>query len=116
MNANVVLYVEDGEDDVFLVRRAWQKVGLRHPLQIASNGQEAMDYLSGVGFFANRAAYPLPALMLLDWKLPRMSGVELLEWLRAQEDRIRSLPVVIFSSSALQADIAAAKDLGVRDY
>jgi len=116
MGTKAVLYVEDGEDDVLLMRRAWQKVGIPNPLLVVRDGQEATEYLLGACEFADRAEYPLPALMLLDLKLPRMSGFELLAWLRGQEDGIRSLPVVILSSSALFADIAAAKALGISDY
>ena len=106
MDTNAVLYVEDDESDVFLMQRAWQKVGLLHPLYIVRDGQEAANYLAGVGVgqFANRAMYPLPALMLLDLKLPRMSGLELLTWLRGRDDAIHSLPVVILSSSSLGSD------------
>jgi CheY-like chemotaxis protein len=116
MDTKAVLYVEDDESDVFFMRCAWQKARFPNPLFVVGDGQEATDYLLGDGEFADRARYPFPTLMLLDLKLPRMSGLELLEWLRRQEDGIRSLPVVILSSSALDTDIAAAKDLGVNDY
>src|SRR5262245_28735551 len=102
---DTVLYVEDGEDDVLFMRRTWQKVGLRHLLQVVSSGQEAIAYLSGTGLFANRAVYPFPALILVDLKFPRMSGIETLTWLGGQEDGIRSLPVVILSSSPIDTDI-----------
>jgi|SRR5215470_4293662 len=116
MDTKAVLYVEDDESDVFLMRRVWQKVGIPNPLLVVRDGQEATEYLLGVGEFADRAEYPLPTLMLLDLSLPRMSGFEVLAWLRCQEDGIRALPVVILSSSALFADIAAAKALGISDY
>jgi CheY-like chemotaxis protein len=116
MDTKPVLYVEDDEADVFLMERAWQKVGLLpHPLYIVRDGQEAADYLRGTGRFAERAVYPMPALMLLDLKLPRMSGLDLLKWIR-QQDGIRALPVVVFSSSNLVEDIEHAKALGVSDY
>src|SRR5262249_55414095 len=89
---------------------------LPHPLHIVRDGQEAADYLAGTGQFVNRAVYPLPILMLLDLKLPRMSGLELLAWIRAKDDGIRSLPVVILSSSNLRSDIENAKALGVIEY
>src|SRR5215467_9181661 len=111
MDTTAVLYVEDDEADVFLMQRAWQKIGLSYPLYIARDGQEAADYLAGAG-----VTYALPALMLLDLKLPRMSGLELLTWLRGQRDGIRSLPVVILSSSNLGSDNDDANALGVSDY
>src|SRR5262249_9670902 len=98
------------------MRRAWQKVRIPNPLHVVRDGQEATEYLMGAGEFADRAEHPLPTLMLLDLKLPRMSGFEVLAWLRGQEDGIRSLPVVILSSSAIFADMAAAKALGISDY
>ena len=116
MDTSIVLYVEDDPADVLLMRRAWVKVGIPNPLLIVRDGQEAAEYLLGVGEYADRAQYPLPILMLLDLKLPRMSGLELLEWLRGQEYAIRWLPVVILSSSALDADIGVAKDLGASVY
>ena len=116
MDTKVVLYVEDDESDVFFMRCAWHKARFPNPLFVVGDGQEATEYLLGAGEFADRAKYPFPTLMLSDLKLPRMSGLELLEWLRGQEEGIRSLPVVILSSSALDTDVAAAKDLGVIDY
>src|SRR5262245_50648581 len=98
------------------MRRAWQKVRIPNPLHVVRDGQEATEYLMGAGEFADRAEHPLPTLMLLDLKLPRMSAFEVLAWLRGQEDGIRSLPVVILSSSAIFADMAAAKALGISDY
>ena len=115
-DTKAVRYVEDDNSDVFMMRRAWQKVGFPNPLHVVRDGQEATEYLLGAGKFADRASYPFPTLMLLDLKLPRMSGLEVLKWLREQEDGIRSLPVVILSSSALSTDIAAAEAPDVTIY
>jgi len=115
-DTKAVLYVEDDDGDVLMMRRAWQKVGFQNPLLVVRDGHEATEYLLGVGEFADRGRYPFPTLILLDLKLPRISGFELLAWLRGQEDGIRALPVVILSSSALFADNAAAKALGISGY
>src|SRR5262249_14790530 len=69
-----VLYIEDDENDVRLMRQAWERVHVQNPLHVVSNGQEALDYLSGEPPYANRADHPMPCLVLLDLKLPKVSG------------------------------------------
>ena len=115
MSAETILLVEDNPDDVLLIKRAFKKAGLPHDLQIASNGEEAVDYLAGDGSYADRDKHPFPALMLLDLQLPRRSGHEVLEWLRGQED-LRRLPVVVLTSSREPNDINLAYDLGANSY
>src|SRR5262245_5899748 len=115
MDTRAVLYVEDDDSDIFFVERAWQKVGMAHLLYIVRDGQQAIDYLSGIGDFADRVEYPFPALMLLDLRLPRLSGLELLKRIR-QKDTTRALPVVALSSSSLAVDIEQLKALGISDY
>src|SRR5215475_13217083 len=119
MDTKAVLYVEDNAADVFLIERAWETVRIPHSLFIVRDGQEAAHYLAGTGRFADSAEYafpyPFPDLMLLDLKLPRMSGIELLNWIR-HHNATRDLRVVVLSSSSLAADIEQAKPLGVSDY
>jgi CheY-like chemotaxis protein len=110
-----VLYVEDEENDVFFMKRAFREAGIPAPLSIARNGKEAIDYLAGHGPFANREKHPLPCAVILDLNLPIMSGFDVLEWARAQE-ALRSLPVVIFTSSDQPQDRARAKELQANDY
>jgi len=98
------------------MQRAFKKAGLSHSLHVASHGDEALDYLAGGGDFADRARYPFPALMLLDLQLPRRSGHEVLEWLRAQAEELRRLPVVVFTSSREPRDINRAYELGANSY
>ena len=115
MSLETILLVEDNPDDVLLLKRAFKKAGLPHALQIASHGEEAVDYLAGDGRYADRDKHPFPALMLLDLQLPRRSGHEVLEWLRAQDD-LRRLPVVVLTSSREPTDINRAYDLGANSY
>jgi len=88
---------------------------VKNPLQIVRDGQEAIDYLSGAGKFADRQKFPLPYLILLDLKMPRKTGIDVLEWLHEQPE-LRCLPVVVFSSSAHRKDIARAYELGANGF
>ncbi len=110
-----VLYVEDEEGDVFFMRAAFRKAGLGGVLRAVGNGQEAMDYVSGSGPYADRELHPFPSMILLDLNLPLVSGFEVLEWLKAFPE-FRGLPVIVFSSSARAEDKAKARELGAVDY
>ena len=110
-----VLYTEDDENDAFLVRHCWRRAALAHPLTIFSDGQQPIDYLAGHGEFADRAAHPWPALLLLDLNLPRKSGHEVLAWVRAQP-QFAPLPIAILSSSNQKKDLDRARALGATDY
>ena len=110
-----ILLVEDGEDDILLMQRAFAKTQLANPVQVATDGDQAIAYLSGAREFADRDTYPLPVLVLLDLKLPRRSGLEVLEWIRAQPG-LRRLPVAMLTSSKESADINRAYDLGANAY
>jgi CheY-like chemotaxis protein len=81
-----------------------------------SNGDEVVDYLAGIAPYENRAVYPIPSLILLDIKLPRRSGFEVLEWIRKQRSGLKRLPVVMLTSSRHSADINRAYDLGANSY
>ena len=110
-----VLIVEDSPTDVMLIRRAFDKANIGNPLRIVRDGDEAVQYLAGEGAFADRAAHPLPAVMLLDLKLPRRSGLEVLQWVRGQSP-LRRLPVVVLTSSNQSQDVNRAYDLGANSY
>lgn len=110
-----VLLVEDDANDVLLVQRAFRKAGAIAPMHVVNDGQAAMDYLNGSGAYANRIAHPLPALVLLDLKLPRKSGHEVLTWLRAQP-ALKRTPVVVLTSSKESMDVNRAYDLGANSY
>jgi len=111
----VLLLVEDDPNDVHFFRRGLEKAGLADGLQVAEDGEEAIAYLEGRGPYENRAEHPLPALIVLDLKLPKMGGLEVLRWLR-EESSLREIPVVILTSSQEASDIARAQELGVTAY
>ncbi|MBH8577200.1 response regulator [Nostocaceae cyanobacterium CENA369] len=111
----IVLLAEDDSNQVLLIRRALRKANLTQPLQVVSNGEAAIDYLCGEGDYANRESYPMPTLFLLDLKMPRKSGFEVLEWLK-QQPGLRRLPVVVLTTSQEITDIHKAYDLGVNSY
>lgn len=113
--AHTFLLVEDDPNDVTLIRRAFRKCGIATALQVVSDGDAAIAYLSGQGAFADRDQYPLPVLVLLDLKLPRTSGLEVLAWRREQEG-LRRIPVVVLTSSRLAPDVNSAYDLGANSY
>jgi len=113
-NASVLL-VEDEENDALLMQRAFQRVDVTCPLKHVLDGVEARDYLSGKGSFSDRTKFPIPSIVLLDLKMPRMSGFELLEWVRKQE-AISHLLVIVLTSSKQRQDIARAYELGANAY
>ena len=115
MTERTVLYVEDEENDVFIMRYAWKKAGLLNPLQVVGDGEEALAYLAGQGAYANRREYPLPCLVLLDLKLPKLSGFEVLRWIRKQP-AIHTLQVVVLSSSNQPLDVHTAHACGANAF
>lgn len=111
----VFLLVDDDPNDATLMRRAFVRARILNPLVIVSSGEEAIDYLSGVGRYSNRAEYPLPALVLLDLRMPGMDGFEVLQWIRAKPG-VSSLRVVILSGSDGERDVNRAYQLGANSY
>jgi CheY-like chemotaxis protein len=114
--SKTVLLVEDDDADVLLIERAFKKAGVNATLVRVSNGDEAVAYLDGQPPYIDRARHPLPSVVLMDIKLPRRSGLEVLEWLRGRADELRRLPVVMLTSSAHSRDITRAYDLGANSY
>ena len=106
-----VLLVEDDPADFRLIQRAFSKVDKRISVIRLSDGDEVVAYLAGDGPYENRAAHPMPSVLLLDLKLPRRSGFEVLDWVRKQKSGIRRLPVVVLTSSRHSTDINRAYDL-----
>jgi CheY-like chemotaxis protein len=110
-----ILFVEDNPDDILFLERVFAAAGAEVPLRVVKDGAGAIDYLIAQGKYADRTAYPLPAVILLDLKMPGASGLVVLRWLREQP-MLRRLPVVMLTSSAQEEDIAQAYDLGVNSY
>jgi CheY-like chemotaxis protein len=111
----MVLVVEDDPYDAKLIVRAIEKSRILNPVQTVGDGEEAIAYLSGQTPYDDRTIYPLPVLVLLDLKMPKLSGFEVLQWIRAQPG-LRRIPVVVLTSSSMTADIGRAYDLGANSY
>lgn len=110
-----ILHVEDDADDALFVQRALGKAQVPCTVHRVENGDRAIEYLEGKGQFAAREQYPLPSLMLLDLKLPLVSGFEVLAWTRSQE-RFKSLLILILSGSGIEEDRARARELGANSF
>jgi len=110
-----VLVAEDDANDIVLLETIMIRDGIHAHLNIVPDGTEVIDYLRGRGHFANRAAFPMPDLIVLDLKMTTMSGLEVLEWRRKHPDCAR-IPVVILSGSGLEKDIERAYALGANTY
>src|ERR1700722_6374249 len=93
-----ILHVEDDPNDTLLFQHACRKAGVFFDLQAVSDGDQAMAYLRGANDFSDRAKHPMPQLILLDLKMPRVSGFDVLAWLRT-DDSFKELPVVVLTSS-----------------
>jgi CheY-like chemotaxis protein len=110
-----ILLVEDSADDVFFMQRALKGTGTTASVQVAEDGQFAINYMSGEGAIANRLEFPLPDLILLDLRMPRVPGFEVLRWLRNNEE-FSCLPVIILSSSREESDMKRAYALGANSF
>jgi CheY-like chemotaxis protein len=111
----VILLAEDDANDVLLIQRAFQRNLVANPVQVVRDGDEAVAYLSGQAPFADRERHPLPVLMLMDLKMPRKSGLEVLEWVR-QQPGLKRLPIIVLTSSNQSPDINRAYELGANSY
>jgi CheY-like chemotaxis protein len=109
------MVVEDEPDAVLLLKRAFQKAEISNPVQIVESGAAALAYLQGDGPYSDRAAHPMPDILLLDLKLPFVSGLEVLKWIKSHVT-LRKLPVVVLTSSREVKDIEAAYNFGANSY
>jgi two-component system response regulator len=115
MLARTILLVEDNADDEELTVRALKKNHVTNDFVVARDGVEALDFLFGTGTYAGRDTTALPALVLLDLKLPKIGGLEVLKRIRANE-RTRRMPVVVLTSSKEDRDMIESYDLGANSY
>ncbi len=115
MQKKVILLVEDNPSDVGLTKRAFEKNRIQNELVVAEDGQEALDYLFGTGAYAGRDISEMPAVVLMDLKLPKVDGLEALRRIRSHE-LTKRLPVVILTSSRQDQDVAMSYDLGANSY
>ncbi|MCD6454759.1 MAG: response regulator [Candidatus Aminicenantes bacterium] len=111
-----LMIVEDNPDDIFFIKRAFLKLNVDNPLLFLRDGEQAIEYLSGAGDFNDRGKYPLPFLILLDIKLPGISGFEVLRWLRSRKTEISLIPVIMLTSSSHPSDINKAYRFGANSY
>ena len=110
-----LLLVDDDADAVTLFKRAFDRAGIAHPLNVASSANEAIAYLNGEGKYRDRAAYPLPALVLLDVKMPGRGGFEVLEWIR-KSSSVVPIRVIMLTGSPSQTDVNRAYQMGANSY
>ena len=115
MRCKTILLVEDNPSDVKLTRRALEQNQITNKLVVAEDGREALDYLFGIGQHAGKHVRNLPAVVLLDLKLPKIEGLEVLQKIRANA-LTRRMPVVILTSSSQEEDMIASYDLGANSY
>jgi CheY-like chemotaxis protein len=110
-----ILLVEDDENDILLMGRAFDRMGIKERVAVVRDGEAAIGYLQGEGEYSDRESHPLPLLMLLDLKLPRRSGLEVLAWAR-QAPGVRHLPIIVLTSSRETLDLERAYELGANSY
>lgn len=110
----MILLAEDNRGDVLLAQRAFRSLNSTYPIHVVDHGDAVIDYLTGQGEYVDRNRYPLPALLLLDLKMPRKSGFEVMEWLQ-QQPHIQ-LSVVVLTTSNNESEIERAYSLGVKSY
>ena len=111
----VILVAEDDEDYVLLIKQVFQKAHIPNPIHVVWNGEEAIAYLKGAGKYSNREEYPLPDIFLLDLKMPRVNGFEVLKWVRAQPT-FGSLRILVLTSSDEIRDVNEAYQLGANSF
>jgi CheY-like chemotaxis protein len=111
----VILLVDDRDDDLMVIKRAFTKARILNPLHAVTSGEEAIAYLCGEGKYSNRAEYPLPELILLDLKMPGLSGFDVLRWIR-QHPTLKTIRIVVLTASDHMKDVNLAYELGANSF
>jgi CheY-like chemotaxis protein len=111
----VILVAEDDENDIFLLERAFKRVGVGMPSYICRDGAEAMAYLKGEEKFSDRISFPFPRVLITDLKMPKCSGMDLLRWLH-EHPECNLIPKIVLSASAQPVDVKLAYQLGANCY
>ena len=114
-NAVEILLVEDRQDDVELTLRAFQKARFANRIHVTRDGAEAIEFLFGTGRYVARRDAPMPGVILLDLHLPKLSGLEVLRWIKA-DDRTKLIPVIVLTESRHYRDAVECRTLGVESY
>jgi CheY-like chemotaxis protein len=114
-DTGVILLAEDREDDVFLILKAFREAYITNPLHVVADGAEAVSYLAGDGKYSRREEFPLPDLLLLDLKMPRLDGFEVLTWIR-QQPSLAALRIVVLTASDALRDVNRAYQLGANSF
>jgi CheY-like chemotaxis protein len=110
-----ILYAEDDPNDVVIFRMAFKRATLPHQVFFVDDGQAAIDWLGGHGMYADREKYPQPNIVIVDLKMPKKTGFDVLEWARNQKE-FEKLPLIVLSSSDDPGDVARAYQLGATTY
>ena len=110
-----ILLAEDNVNDVLLLRRAFKNAGLTQRLLVVSSGEQVLQYITGEGQYADRARFPFPQLLLLDLKMPRMTGLEVLAWLQTRPEA-KHLPAIALTDSSRDPDVKKAYELGAYTF
>jgi CheY-like chemotaxis protein len=111
----MILLIDDDSDDVFFLERSMKKANPLVQLYTLNNGKKALDYLEGTGTYGDRSTHPLPSGILLDLKMPKVHGFDVLRWIR-QQPSLRQIPVIIFSGTPSEADREKARQMGADGF
>jgi CheY-like chemotaxis protein len=114
-NNGTILLAEDNSDDVLLIRMAFKRAGFLNPIEVVSNGEKAIQYLRGEAPYSDRTRFPVPQILLLDLKMPRFNGFEVLGWIRNRAEW-KCLPIIILTTSFYGTDIEQAYELGANSF